>query len=131
MFDENIKYIEEQLTAIDDPDNPMYSTEMESYMQQAYQQQLEQHKTEIAEWEKTYPANNPNGMIKSWLEDFIDKTKDVDFKAETAIDENGGTVFIKKDYEGKDYLWKLCFRAGKETSESARRFAQNWLSELK
>jgi len=131
MFDENIKYMEEQLKAIDDPDNPMYSPDMDSYMQEGYQQQLEQHKTDIAEWEKTFPANNPDWMIKGWLEEFIDKTKDVDFNAETAIDENGGTVFIKKDYEGKNSLWKLCFRAGKETTESARKFSQNWLSELK
>ena len=131
MFDESIKYLEEQLKAIDDPDNSMYSPEMDSYMQEAYQQQLQQHKIEIDDWEKEYPANNPNRIIKKWLTEFVDKSKDVDFDAKTAIDEKGRTLFIKQDYERKDYLWKLCFRAGKETTESARNFAQSWLGELK
>ena len=131
MFDESIKYLEEQLKAIDDPDNSMYSPEMDSYMQEAYQQQLQQHKIEIDDWEKEYPANNPNRIIKKWLTEFVDKSKDVDFDAKTAIDEKGRTLFIKQDYERKDYLWKLCFRAGKETTESARTFAQSWLGELK
>lgn len=130
MFDESIKYLEEQLKAIDDPNNTMYTPEMDTYMQEAYQQQMEQHKKEIAEWEAKYPANIPNGMIKTWLKDFIDKTKNVDFSAKTAIDENGRTLFVKQDYERKDNLWKLCFRAGKETTESARKFAQTWLGEL-
>jgi hypothetical protein len=131
MFDENIKILEEQLKSIDNPDNQMYSPEMDTYMQQGYQQQLEQHKKEIAEWEAKYPANNPNGMIKNSLKEFLDNSKDVDFNAKTATDEKGRTLFVKQDYERKDYLWKLCFRAGKETTESARKFAQNWLGELK
>ena len=131
ILDESIKILEEQLKSIDDPDNQMYNPEMDTYMQQGYQQQLEEHKKEIAEWEKKYPANNPNGMIKNCLKEFLDNTKDVDFDAKTAIDEKGRTLFVKQDYERKDYLWKLCFRAGKETTESARKFAQDWLGELK
>lgn len=131
MFDESIKALEEQMKAIDDPNNPTYSAEMDSYIQQGYQQDLEQHKKDISEWETKYPANNPNGMIKNCLKEFLDKTNNVDFNAKTAIDDKGRTLFVKQDYEGKDYLWKLCFRAGKETTESARKFAQSWLSELK
>jgi len=57
-------------------------------------------------------------------------TKDVAFNAQTAIDKNK-TLFVKQEYERKDYLWKLCFRGGKETTEAGRKFAQTWLSELK
>jgi hypothetical protein len=131
MFDESIKYLEEQLKAIDDPNNTMYSPEMDGYMQEAYQQQIEQHKNEIAEWETKYPVNNPNKLIKTWLESFLEKSKGVDFGAKTAIDEKGRTLFVKQDYERKDNLWKLCFRSGKETTEAARKYAQTWLSELK
>jgi len=28
-------------------------------------------------------------------------------------------------------MWKLCYRAGKETTEAGRKFAQSWLGELK
>ena len=130
-YDESIKYMEEQLKEIDNPDNTMYSPEMDSYMQEAYKQQLDQYNKEVADWEKEYPVNNPAGMIKTCLNEFLDKTKNVDFSAKTEINENGRTLFVKEEYERKDNLWKLCYRAGKETTEFARKFAQSWLGELK
>jgi FMN phosphatase YigB (HAD superfamily) len=131
MFDETIKMLEEQLKEIDNPENPMFSPEMDQYSQMGYDMQMEQHKKDIAEWETKYPVNNPNQLIKTWLESFLEKSKGIDFAAQTAIDEKGRTLFVKQDYERKDNLWKLCYRAGKETTESARKFAQNWLGELK
>lgn len=131
MFDESIKYIEEQLKAIDDPNNTMYSPEMDKYSQMGYEQQMEQHKKDIAEWEAKYPINNPNPLIKIWLESFLEQSKDVDFSTQTAINERGKTQFVKQDYERKNNMWKLCYRAGKETTEAARKFAQAWLTELK
>lgn len=130
MFDESIKYIEEQLKAIDDPNNTMYSPEMDKYSQMAYEQQMEQHKKDIADWEAKYPINNSKPLIKIWLESFLEQTKDVDFNAQTAIDKNR-TLFVKQEYERKNNLWKLCYRGGKETTEAARKFAQTWLGELK
>ena len=59
MFDETIKMLDEQLKEIDNPENPMYSPEMDNAMKQNYQAQLEQHKNDIAEWEAKYPINNP------------------------------------------------------------------------
>lgn len=131
MYDETIKMLEEQLKEIDNPDNPMYNAEMDNMLQQSYQAQLEQHKNDIAEWEAKYPNNNPNLLIKTWLQSFLNQSNQIDFNAKTAIDDKGRTLFVKQDYEGKDYMWKLCFRAGKETTEAARKFAQTWLSELK
>jgi hypothetical protein len=130
-FDETITMLEEQLKEVDNPDNPMFSADMENMMQEGYKNELEFYNQEVAEWEKKYPANNPNGMVKQWLSEFIATSKDVDFNAKTALDEKGRTLFVKKDYESKDYLWKVCFRAGKETTESASKFAQAWLGELK
>ena len=131
MYDETIKMLEEQLKEIDNPDNPMYSAEMDNAMTQNYHAQLEQHKKDIAEWEAKYPKDKPNSLIKTWLKSFLDQSNQIDFNAKTAIDENGRTLFVKQDYEKKDYMWKLGFRAGKETTEAAREFAQSWLSELK
>jgi len=130
-FDKSIKYLEEQLKSIDDPNNTMYTPEMDTYMQQAYQQQLDQNRKDIAEWGANYPANNPNLLIKTWLNSFLEKSNGVDFNAKTAINENGRVLFVKQEYEKKDNLWKLCYRAGKETTEAARKFAQDWLKELK
>jgi len=131
MFDETIKVMEEQLKEIDSPDNPMFSPEMDTYSQMAYDQQMEQHKNDIAEWETKYPLNNSNSLIKTWLEAFLEQTNDVDFKAQTAIDQNGRTLFVKQEYERKNSMWKLCFRGGKETTEAGRKFAQTWMQELK
>lgn len=130
VYDETIKMFEEQLKEIDNPDNPMYGPEMDSYSQMAYQQQLDQYNKEVADWEAKYPVNNPNPLIKIWLESFLEQTKDVDFNAQTAIDKDR-TLFVKQEYERKNNLWKLCFRGGKETAEAGRKFAQAWLSELK
>ena len=131
IFDETIKSLEEQLVELDDPNNAMFSPEMDTYMQTAYQQQMEQYNQQVSEWEATYPESNSNLLIKKCLESFIDQSKDVDFKAPTAIDDKGKTVFVKQEYERKNNFWKLCYRAGKETTESARQFARAWLSELK
>ena len=131
FYDDTIKMMEEQLKEIDNPDNPMFSPEMDQYSQQGYDMQMEQYKNDVAEWELNYPVNNSNLIIKTWLESFLATSKDVDFSAQTAIDQNGRTLFVKQEYERKDYMWKLCFRGGKETTESARSFAQKWLSELK
>lgn len=129
MFDETIKMLEQQLKDIDNPDNPMFSPQMDEYSKMAYDQQMEQHKKDIAEWEAKYPVNNPKPLVKTWLESFLEQTKDVDFGAQTAIDKNR-TLFVKQEYERKNNFWKLCYRAGKETTEAGRKFAQNWLKEL-
>lgn len=129
MFDETIKMLEQQLKEIDNPDNPMFSPQMDEYSKMAYDQQMEQHKKDIAEWEAKYPLNDPKPLVKTWLESFLDQTKDVDFGAQTAIDKNK-TLFVKQEYERKSNFWKLCYRAGKETTDAGRKFAQNWLKEL-
>jgi hypothetical protein len=130
MFDETIKMLEQQLKDIDNPDNPMFSPQMDEYSKMAYDQQMEQHKNDLAEWEAKYPISNSKPLIKTWLESFLEQTKDVDFNAQTAIDKNR-TLFAKQEYERKNNLWKLCFRGGKETTEAGRKFAQAWLGELK
>ena len=131
IYEGTIQVFEEQLKQLDDPDNTMYSPEMDEYMQTAYQQQMDQYNQQVSEWEATYPANNPNFLIKNCLESFLNQTKEVDFSSQTAIGEYGKTVFVKQEYERKSSFWKLCFRSGKETTDAARKFAQDWLSELK
>ena len=130
MYDETIKMLEDQLKEIDNPDNPMFSPQMDEYSKMAYEQQMDQHKKDVAEWEAKYPVNNPKPLIKTWLESFLEQTKDVDFSAQTAIDKNR-TLFVKQEYERMNSMWKLCYRAGKETTEAGRKFAQSWLGELK
>ncbi len=130
MFDETIKQFKEQLKELDNPDNPMYSKDVENMYKQMYDGQVAEYNNKLADWEKDFPENNPKSLIKKWLAKFLDETKDIDFSAKTATDQNKREVFIKQEYEKKSYVWKLCYRAGKEASEAGRRFAQKWMSEL-
>ncbi len=119
----------EQLKQIDDPSNPMFSGEMDAMMQQGYQQQLEEHKNQIAEWEKEWPTD-PTRMIKKWLTDFLEASKNVDYKAALKDGEYGKKVFVNPEYEAKSSNWKMCYRAGKDVVEAGREGAQLWLREL-
>ncbi len=130
MFDESIKQFKEQLKEIDNPDNPMFSKEMENMYKQMYDQQMTEYNNKVAEWESKYPENNPKLLIKAWITKFLDETKNVDFSAQTATDQNNREVFVKQEFESKSYIWKLCYRAGKETTEAGRMFALKWLDEL-
>jgi len=123
--EEGIKQMKEQLKQADDPNNTMFSHDMDKIMQDSYKQQMEMYDQQVAEWEKEYPVNNPQGLIKTWLNNFLDQSKDVDFNAKLAGDKNGRKKFVNQEYEYKNSTWKLCYRSGKETVESARKFAQN------
>jgi hypothetical protein len=107
----------------------MFSADMEKMMLDSYSQQMEIYNQQVAEWEAEYPVNNPKKLIKKWINSFLEVSNGVDFNAETKV-VNGKTVFVNQTYERKDSNWKLCFRAGKESVESARSFAQKWLAEL-
>ncbi len=130
-FDDAIKSYQEQLKEIDNPDNPMFSKDMENMYQQGYQQQMTEYNNKLAEWKTKYPENNPKPMIKKWINTFLEKTTDVDYSAKTATDQYGRELFINQKYEQKDNLWKMAYRAGKQPMDAARSFAQAWLSELK
>ena len=40
-------------------------------------------------------------------------------------------MFADAALESKPKEWKLCFRAGKPSTDAARAFAQKWLGDLK
>lgn len=131
MFDEIIKMFKEQLAEIDDPEKTMFKPEMDEYIKESYQMQLDEHKTKIAEWENEYPKNNPNPMIKKWINTFLDKSSDINFDAKTQKGKNGLLKFVDQQYESKDSQWKLYYRAGRESVNAARTFAQSWINEFK
>lgn len=131
MFDDIIKSLKQQLKDIDDPEKTMYKPEMDEYIKQGYQMQMDDYKSKIAEWEKEYPVDNPKPMIKKWINTFLEKSADINFDAKTTKNKDGKLKFVDQQYEYKDSQWKLYYRAGKETVNAARTFAQNWLTELK
>lgn len=130
MFDETIKDLEAQLKALDDPENSIYNADLDKAMQQGHQQQIEDYKMRLAQWEVEYPVN-PAPMIKKWLNNFLEISKDVDYSAQTKLNGQGQKIFVNQNYENKHFLWKLCYRNGKEVAESGRNFAEAWLREIK
>jgi hypothetical protein len=97
---------------------------------------------QIAQEEATLAKNNnanalelekwkdPKKVLSAKLADFLDKTKDVDYSAETKVMYNRNR-FVNAAYESKHPAWKFCYRMGKAPSDAARAFAQQWLQELK
>jgi hypothetical protein len=85
-------------------------------------------KNKMDEWAKQNPESNP-GLIKQRLNEFLEATKGIDYDA-ALVERNGKKYFTNPKYEAKNSQWKMAFRAGKEVTETARTFAQQWLKEL-
>jgi hypothetical protein len=93
-----------------------YKTEKDSYDQL------------MKQWEKKY-SEKSSQFIQQRLSDFLESTGNIDYNA-ALIDKGNKKIFVNPVYEKKNWKWKMGFRAGKEATESARAFAQQWLKEL-
>jgi hypothetical protein len=93
-----------------------------------HQSAVKRHEERMKQWHTDFPEN-PNKIIKKRLEELLKVTADVDFKAELK-EKYGKKVFVNPEYENKSTEWKQAFRAGKEATDAARAFAQQWLKEL-
>jgi hypothetical protein len=117
-----------QLKEYQNPNHKMWDIMVQSdvreneYKKNRYAQELEN-------WNKEYPTD-PRVIIKSRLQKFLDLTAGVDYSAELK-DRYNKKVFVNPEYERKSSEWKMAFRAGKDVTETARSFVQQWLSELK
>jgi hypothetical protein len=80
------------------------------------------------QWETNYPQNYWP-VIKARLVKFLAQTNGIDYNA-TLAERNGKQVFTNPAYEAKNAQWKMAFHAGKEVTETARTFAQQWIKEL-
>lgn len=73
---------------------------------------------------------DPKDQLRKRLAAFLAATRDVDFAAATHAS-GSLKVFDVPEYESKPPEWKMCYRAGKPTTEALRAFARGWLDELK
>lgn len=129
IFKQTITYLKEQLKALDDPNNPMFGKQMDEYAKQAYAAQMADYRQELTKWERAYPTS-PNSLIRKRLEQFLRESDGVDYSARLEPSSSGKMVFVNPAYETQPGNWKLCYRAGKETVQAARDFAQSWRAEL-
>jgi|GEM_PF-1540077 len=93
--------------------------------------QMNRSKTSEAErQQRINELKDYKSIIGKQLKQFLDLSSTVDFSAQTAQKGNK-IVFVNPVYETKSAEWKLCFRCGKEAVTGMRKFAQQWLNELK
>jgi hypothetical protein len=91
-------------------------------------QAQQDYKARVADWERDYPADS-SVAVANRLRTFLETCGDVDFNAKL-VGRNGKMYFADERVQSKSSEWKLCFRAGRETTDAARTFARNWLGEL-
>lgn len=93
--------------------------------------QMNRNKTSEAEKQQSInELKDYKRIIAKQLQQFLDLSATVDFNAQT-VQKGNKLVFVNPAYESKSPVWKLCFRSGKEAVTGARKFAQQWLNELK
>ena len=94
---------------------------------------MQMNRSKTSETEKQQRINelkDYKSIIAKQLKQFLDLSATVDFAAQT-VQKGDKLVFENPAYEAKSPAWKLCFRSGKEAVTGARKFAQQWLNELK
>lgn len=82
----------------------------------------------LAQWNERYPSQAET-FIKRRLEQFMNQTKDVDFKATTVL-KNGRQKFTNPEYERKNNHWKLAYRMGEPAVRAARKEVAKWIADL-
>lgn len=129
-MEEGIKAMEAQLKEVDNPNNPMFSKEMNDMLRQNWEQENRDYQVGLAAWEEQYPVS-PDAMIKMRLKYFLELSATVDFNAKLTKGPYDKMVFVNKEYESKSADWKLIYRSGKESVEAARAVAREWLGGMK
>ena len=80
--------------------------------------------------QKVNELKDYKSIITKQLQQFLDVSGTVDYNAQT-VQKGDKLVFANANYESKPLTWKLCYRCGKEAVTGARKFAQEWLNEIK
>ncbi len=88
----------------------------------------DEYQKSVKQWEADFPVKSSQ-LIKIRLAKFLEITKDIDYSA-ALTERNGKKFFTNTKYEAMSLQWKMGFRAGKEVTETARTFVQQWLKEL-
>jgi hypothetical protein len=130
MIREMIQMQKDQLKAIDDPGNRLYSKETESAFAAMDAAGAAEHAENLKRWEAAYPAE-PSAMIRDKLREFLAMSRDIDFGAALTTRADGKKIFVNPAYESKPAGWKALFRAGSETTAAVRGAAEEWLTRLR
>ena len=108
--------------------NNKYIESVYLYEKKENEDRINSYQERLANWQKEYPADYRD-KIKQRLQKFLELSATVDFDAELKQVGNK-KKFVNPVYEAKAYDWKQVYRAGKEVIDPARKFAEQWISEL-
>jgi hypothetical protein len=110
------------------PKNEMFKLILDGEKYDAENNQ-KRYEEDLVKWQKNYPEN-VNLFVAEKLKKMLDATKGIDYNA-ALVEKYNKKRFVNPAYESKNREWKQGFRAGKDVTEMARTFAQQWLGELK
>jgi hypothetical protein len=128
MYKDIVASLQKAVKDLEHPDTSQ-DAEMDKYVQEANRTATEQYQKKLAEYDRDYPKGDPRPLVRKRLQTFLEATKNVDFSAKL-VKKDKVMVFVKEEYESKDGNWKLAYRAGREATEAARAFTQEWLKGL-
>ena len=100
-----------------------------------YDGEVQSHAMKIKKYEeqlKDFNELNPpdvKALIKDRLQLFLELTEGINYDTQL-INQRGLMRFADPVYERKPKEWKMAFRCGKEVTETARKFAKQWVADL-
>jgi len=103
--------------------------ELDGVLKAQRAEQVAAHAVATKDFEGRYPSD-PRVLVAMRLRQFLDTTRDLDFTARL-VQQDKVQKFENPALEAKPSEWKMCFRAGKPATDTAREFARKWLADLK
>ena len=91
--------------------------------------QVRAREAAMVEFEKVIPSD-PRTLVAARLRKFLDLSKDVELLGQAGRAGQEDAVSQTRRLKASPRDWKMCFRAGKAATDTARAFAQKWLSDL-
>ncbi|RYY39765.1 MAG: hypothetical protein EOO08_08825 [Chitinophagaceae bacterium] len=128
---ERIEKEGKRLRALFDTDKEAFKTEFVVFKvdYEIRSQRASQQNDQQAEARRIAELKDYRKILRTQLEQFLEATAHINFKAATK-QQGSKTVFVDAPYEAMPNDWKFYFRCGPEAVGGARKFAQQWLSEL-
>ena len=124
-LEEGWKQMREQLDAMEKGDK---RKEIEALLADQVNEQVRSRQAAMTAFEKTYPTD-PRALVAMRLRHFLEVTGDVAYDAKL-VDKDKKQAFADAVFEAKPAEWKMAFRAGRPATDTARAFAQKWLTDL-
>jgi hypothetical protein len=129
-----LKEAKTAIKVLKDKNDPNYKKYFEKFLDDEVPEEdrkmaKEQIQSDLSYWNEEFPPTIKE-LIKKRLKEFLDLTATIDFNAK--LEKRGNRFyFVDPNLEAKDENWKRLFRAGKETIQPARVYAQQWLASIK